>query len=98
MAFTTPTQFFAGAASTTAANIDGSATAKIITSITIANTAASAGTFTISYGSTALASAVSIPANTTVVMDGIRIVTDGTTRLTGLASATTINFLVSGVI
>ena len=71
-------------------------TTAVVTNIVVANTAASAGTFTLALDSVALFSAVSIAANTTVAIDLKQNLTTAKT-ITGGASATTISLHISGV-
>ena len=77
-----------------------SATTTVITSIAVTNTAASAGTFTLSIGEAAsevaLFEAVAIAADTTTVID-LKQVLPTTHVIDGGASATTINFHISGM-
>jgi len=73
-----------------------SATTTVVSNIVIANTAASAGTFTLALNGIAMASAVSIPANSITTID-LKQVLAATNTITGLASATTINYHISGV-
>jgi hypothetical protein len=73
-----------------------SATTTVVSNIVIANTAGSAGTFTLALNGVAMASAVSIPANSITTID-LKQVLAATNTITGLASATTINFHISGV-
>jgi hypothetical protein len=73
-----------------------SATTTVISNIVIANTAGSAGTFTLSLDGVSMASAVSIPANSITTID-LKQVLATTKVIAGLASATTINFHISGV-
>jgi hypothetical protein len=73
-----------------------SATTTVVSSIVIANTAGSAGTFTLALNGVAMASAVSIPANSITTID-LKQVLEATQTITGLASATTMNFHISGV-
>lgn len=76
------------------------ATTAVITSIAVANTAASAGTFTLSIGPAnseiALFDAVAIDADATVVID-LKQVLPTTHVIDGGASAATINFHISGM-
>jgi len=94
---------FRGAATTTLTTnlyTVPSATTAVITSIVVANTAASAGTFTLSIGpagsEVALFDAVAIAADTTTVID-LKQVLAATEVIDGGASATTINFHISGM-
>lgn len=72
------------------------ATSAIVTDIVVANTAASAGTFTLSIDGVVIAPTVSIAANTLVSLE-IKQVMNASTSIQGYASATTINFHISGV-
>ena len=75
-------------------------TTTVVTNIAVTNTAASAGTFTLamgpSAGQVALHTTTAIAANTTVYID-LKQVLLTTNTITGGASATTINFHISGV-
>jgi 2-methylisocitrate lyase-like PEP mutase family enzyme len=96
---TTPKILFRGAASTstgTTLYTVPASTTTIVTSIVITNTAASAGTFTLALGGTNLATTVSVGANDSTVLDLKQVLT-ATQTITGGASATTINFHISGV-
>jgi hypothetical protein len=76
------------------------ATSTVVTSIVVANTANAAGTFTLSLGASgseiALFDAVAIDADATVVID-LKQVLPTTHVIDGGASATTINFHISGM-
>ena len=72
------------------------ATTTVISNIVVTNTAGSAGTFTLGLDGVSLASAVSIPANSITAID-LKQVLAATKTITGGASATTINFHISGV-
>ena len=85
----------AATSSTTLYTVPASTTT-VITNIAVTNTAASAGTFTISLDGVALHTTTAIAANATVYID-LRQVLATTKTITGLASATTINFHISGV-
>ena len=96
---TTPKALFRGAATTTVGTTlytVPSATTTIVTSIVVTNTAGTAGTFTMGLAGTNLATTVAIPANDSTVID-IKQVLTATQTITGGASATTINFHISGV-
>lgn len=96
---TTPKILFRGAASTstgTTLYTVPASTTTIVTSIVITNTAGSAGTFTLALGGTNLATTVSVGANDSTVLDLKQVLT-ATQTITGGASATTINFHISGV-
>ena len=85
----------AATSSTTLYTVPGSTTT-VVTNIVVTNTAGSAGTFTLNLDGVALATTVSVPANDVVIFD-IKQVLATTKTITGLASATTINFHISGV-
>lgn len=73
-----------------------SATTTIVTNIVVANTAASAATFTLNLNGTAVLSGVSLAANSTAFFD-LKQALAATQTISGLASATTVNFHISGV-
>jgi len=94
---------FRGAATTTVTTLlytVPSATTTVITSIAVANTAASAGTFTLAIGASGsevlLFDAVAIAADTTTIIDLKQVLTAAQV-IDGGASATTINFHISGM-
>jgi hypothetical protein len=90
---------FRGAATTTTTTTlytVPSETTTVVTNIIVANTASSAGTFTISLNGILLADAVNVGAKDSVVLD-IKQVLNATQILAGGASATTINFHIGGV-
>jgi hypothetical protein len=90
---------FRGAATTTVGTTlytVPSATTTIVTDIIVVNTAASAGTFTLALAGTSLATTVSVGANDSTVIP-VKQVLVATNTITGGASATTINFHISGV-
>jgi hypothetical protein len=90
---------FRGAATTTVGTTlytVPSATTTVVTNIVITNTAASAGTFTLGLAGTNLATTTVISANDSTVVD-LKQVLVATNTITGGASATTINFHISGV-
>ena len=94
---------FRGAATTTLTTelyVVPSATTTVITSIAVTNTAASAGTFTMSLGAAGsevkIFDAATIAANTTTVIDLKQVLTAAQV-IDGGASATTINFHISGM-
>jgi hypothetical protein len=95
----TPKNLFRGAATTTTSTTlytVPSATSTVVTNIVITNTAASAGTFTLSLNDVLLADAVSVGAKDSVVLD-MKQVLAATNTIKGGASATTINFHIGGV-
>jgi hypothetical protein len=86
------------AAATTSATLYTvpSSTTTVVTNIVVTNTAASAGTFTLTLDGVALASGTTIAANDTIVID-LKQTLATTKIIAGLASATSINFHISGV-
>ena len=85
----------AATSSTTLYTVPASTTT-VITNIAVTNTAGSAGTFTLTLNGVALHTTTAIAANATVYID-LRQVLATTQIIAGLASATTINFHISGV-
>lgn len=71
-------------------------TTTVVTSIIVTNTSASAGTFTMALGGTNFATAIAVGGNDSTVID-IKQPLTATQTITGGASATTINFHISGV-
>jgi hypothetical protein len=68
----------------------------VVSNIVITNTAGSAGTFTLALAGTSLHTTTAIAANATIYID-LKQVLATTQTITGLASATTINYHISGV-
>jgi hypothetical protein len=99
MATVTSKALFRGAATTTVGTtlytVPASTTA-VITDIVVVNTAASAGTFTLTLDDIALSTTVAIAANDSTVIP-LKQVLATTKTIKGGASATTINFHISGV-
>lgn len=95
----TPKTLFRGAATTTTSTtlytVPTSTTA-VVTSIVVTNTAASTGTFTLGLNGTNFATTVSVGALDTTIID-VKQTLNATQTITGGASATTINFHISGV-
>ena len=85
----------AATSSTTLYTVPASTTT-VVTNIVVTNTAASAGTYTLTLDGVALASGTTIAANDTVVID-LKQTLATTKIIAGLASAVTINFHISGV-
>jgi hypothetical protein len=83
---TTTTTLYTVPASTTA----------IVTNIAVVNTASSAATYTLALDGVALHTTTSIPANSTQYIDLKQVLTTGK-LITGGASATSVNFHISGV-
>jgi len=73
-----------------------SATTTIVTNIVVDNTSGSAQTFTINLDGVALLSSAAIDANASVFFD-LKQVLATTKTITGSASATSVNFHISGV-
>ena len=95
---TTSKALFRGAASTSSTTLYTvpSATTTVITNVIVTNTAASTATFTLNLNGVAVASGVSLAANSITAID-LKQVLAATNTITGLASATTVNFHISGV-
>ena len=90
---------FRGAATTTVGTTlytVPSATTTVVSNIAVTNTAGTAGTFTIGLAGTNLHTTAAIAANTTIYID-LKQVLAATNVITGGASATTINFHISGI-
>lgn len=86
----------AAATSNTTLYTAPSSTTGVATNILVTNTSSSAGTFTINFNSIAAFSSMPIGGNATVSID-LKQVIPTTQTITGSASATTINFHISGV-
>ncbi len=86
----------AAATSSTTLYTVPSATTAIVTNIAIANGAATAGTFTLLLNDIELQKDTAIAANSTIYID-LKQVLPTTQTIKGLASATTIDFHISGV-
>ncbi len=86
----------AAATSSTTLYTTPSATTAIITNIAVANGAATAGTFTLLLNDIELQKDTAIAANSTIYID-LKQVLPTTQTIKGLASATTIDFHISGV-
>jgi hypothetical protein len=95
----TPKTLFRGAATTTVGTtlytVPADTTA-VVTSIVVTNTTSSPGTFTLGLGGTNLATTITVAALDSTVID-IKQTLAATQTITGGASATTINFHISGV-
>jgi len=85
----------AATSSTTLYTVPASTTT-VITNIAVANTAGTAATFTITLDGVVLLPATSIAANSTALFD-LKQVLATTKIIAGFASATTVNFHISGV-
>jgi hypothetical protein len=96
---TTSKALFRGAATetlTTTLYTVPSATTAVVTNIIVANTAASAATFDLSLNGVKLADSVAIAADSIFALD-LKQVISATETIQGGASATTVNFHISGV-
>ena len=96
---TTPIAIYRGAASTTTTATLGTVPAGktwIITNIVVTNTAGSSATYTMALDGTSIATTVTIGALDSIVID-MKQVLAATKTITGGASATTVNFHISGV-
>jgi hypothetical protein len=90
---------FRGAATTNTATVlytVPAATTAVITNIVVTNTNAASGTFTMAFAGTNFATTITVGATDSTVID-IKQTLDATQTITGGASATTINFHISGV-
>ena len=95
----TPKVLFRGAATTTTTTTlytVPSATTTIVTDIVVTNTAGTAGTFTMALAGTSIATTVTVGAYDSTVIP-VKQVLVATQTIQGGASATTINFHISGV-
>jgi hypothetical protein len=96
---TTSKALFRGAATTNTATTlytVPSATVTVVTNIVITNTSSSAGTFTLALGGTNFGTLIAVGGNDSTVID-IKQPLTATQTITGGASATSINFHISGV-
>jgi len=73
-----------------------SATTTVVTEIMVANTASSSATFTIYLNGTIIANTITVGANDTTIIP-CKQVLSATQTIQGGASATTVNFSISGV-
>ena len=85
----------AATSSATLYTVPASTTA-VVTNIVVTNTDSAAGTFSLLLDDVALHTTTAIAANTTVYID-LKQVLATTKTIKGLASATTVNFHISGV-
>lgn len=93
---TTTKSMYRGAAATSNTTLYTAPSTAVVTNIVVTNTAGSSATFTINLNGTALLSGVTIPANGVSAID-IKQVIAATQTISGSASATTVNFHISGV-
>ena len=89
----------AATSSTTLYTVPNTSTSTVVTNIVVTNTATSSATFTINIDSVAVLSGVSLAANSSAFFDLKQVIPASATpkTITGLASATTVNFHISGV-
>ena len=96
---TTSKALFRGAATTTTTTLlytVPSATTTVVTDIVVTNTAGTAGTFTMALNDVSIATTVTVGAYDSTVIPLKQVITAAQT-IKGGASATTINFHISGV-
>jgi hypothetical protein len=95
---TTSKVLFRGAAATTSTTLytTPASTTTVVTNIIVSNTNSSAATFDLLLDDVALANDVSLAANSIASFD-LKQVLVATDTIKGLASATTVNFHISGV-
>lgn len=72
------------------------ATTTLVNSIVITNTSATAGTYNLLFNDVSMATTVAIPANDSIIVEPKQVLAT-TNTIKGLASATTINFHISGL-
>lgn len=93
-----PVVLFRGAATTgtTTLYTVPASTAVIVTSILVANTSSVDQTYTMSLGGVSIATTVPIPPNESIVIEPKQVIV-ATNTIAGSASATTVNFHISGL-
>jgi len=89
---------FRGAATTGSSTLytTPASTTTLVNNVLVTNTASVAATYSINLAGSSMATTVSVPANDTAVLD-IKQVLTATQTITGLASATTVIFHISGI-
>ena len=89
----------AATTSTTLYTVPNTTTTTVVTNVVATNTSTSAQTFTLNIDSVAILSGVSLSANSSAFFDLKQVIPANATpkTITGLASATTVNFHISGV-
>jgi len=92
------TKMYRGAAPTTSTTLYTvpSDTTTILNNILVVNTTASAQTYSLSVENVSMAASVTVPANDTAVLDIKQVLTASAT-VAGFASASTVNFHISGL-
>jgi hypothetical protein len=95
---TTTKALFRGAAATSSTTLYTvpSATTAVVSNIVVTNTASAAGNFTLLLDDVSIATLVTVGANDSTTIDLKQVLATAKT-IKGLASATTINFHISGV-
>ena len=95
---TTSKALFRGAAATSSTTLytTPSSTTTVVTHILVANTASSVATYDLLLDDVSIANDVTVAANDTISID-LKQVLATTKTIKGLASATTVNFHISGV-
>lgn len=93
-----PKKLFRGAASTSNTTLytAPSNTTTVVTNIVVCNTSASSQTFTINLSDVSMSSSTTIAANSIATFN-IKQIIDSSETITGSASATSVNFHISGV-
>jgi hypothetical protein len=86
----------AAATSSTTLYTVPSSTTTVVTDILVVNTAATAATFTLTFDGVSIATTVAIAANDSISIS-MKQVLAATKIIAGFASATTVNFHISGV-
>jgi hypothetical protein len=89
------TRAAAATSSTTLYTVPASTTT-VVTNIVVTNTSASAQTFTMTFNGVSMFTTTAIAANSTAMFD-LKQVLNTTQVIAGLASATSVNFHISGV-
>lgn len=89
---------FRGAASTSSTTLYTvpSVTTTLLNNVLVANTASTNATYSLSIGGASMAASVTVPGNDTAVLD-IKQVLNASQTITGLASASTVVFHISGL-
>lgn len=89
----------AATSSTTLYTVPNTSTTTVVTNIAVTNTATSSASFTLSIDAVDIISGASLGANTTAFFDVKQVIPANATPkiIAGFASATTVNFHISGV-
>ena len=89
----------AATSNTTLYTVPNSSTTTVVTNVAVTNTAASSATFTLNIDGVAIQSGTSVNANSTIYIDCKQVIPANATpkTISGSASATTVNFHISGV-